>query len=126
MGGALSAVRRRREAEREALIALARDHVERLAERLPVVEAAVIGSVARGDFNAWSDVDVVVVVDGELPGRALDRLALVAGPARVQTWAYTIAELERERARRNAAVLERDAAHAVPLALAAGRTRRRG
>jgi hypothetical protein len=52
-----------RRAERERLIGLARGYVERLSARVSVLGAAVVGSVARGDFNVWSDVDVVVVSD---------------------------------------------------------------
>ena len=75
----------RRQREREALLALARGYVERLSLRLPVLAAAVVGSVARGDFNVWSDVDVVVVAE-ELPERTPDRAALLGAdaPARVQ------------------------------------------
>jgi hypothetical protein len=69
----------RRRAERERLIALARSYVERLAPRISVLAAAVVGSVARGDFNVWSDIDVVVICD-ELPERLPDRLAALAVP----------------------------------------------
>lgn len=37
----------------------------------------VFGSVARGDFNLWSDIDVLVVADN-LPERWLDRLGRLA------------------------------------------------
>jgi predicted nucleotidyltransferase len=79
--------RRREQAE---LIELARSYVEQLAARLSVVAAAVVGSVARGDFNVWSDVDVVVVADG-LPARAPDRgaLLLADAPPRVQPVGFT-------------------------------------
>ncbi len=61
-----------RERERDRLIDLARGYVERLGRLRPLVAAAVVGSVARGDFNVWSDVDVVLVVE-RLPKRAPDR-----------------------------------------------------
>lgn len=75
------ALAERRE-ERERLIGLGRAFVHELADRLPVVAAAVVGSVARGDFNVWSDVDVVVICD-ELPNRAPERAALLAEGAPV-------------------------------------------
>ena len=34
----------------------------------------VFGSVARGDFNEWSDIDVLVVVEDKLPSNPLKRL----------------------------------------------------
>lgn len=63
-----------RRAEQRRLIELARSYVDRLSARLPVLAAAVVGSVARGDFNVWSDIDVVVVCH-DLPDRAPDRMA---------------------------------------------------
>ena len=58
----------RRGAERVALIERARAFVDELGEHLDIRAASIGGSVARGDFNVWSDVDVVLVVD-ELPER---------------------------------------------------------
>jgi hypothetical protein len=83
-----------RRREREGLIELARTYVEQLSTRLAVEAAAVVGSVARGDFNVWSDVDVVVLVD-DLPARAPDRsgLLLADAPARVQPVGFTRREL---------------------------------
>lgn len=86
----------RRRAEREELIAHARVYVEALAAELPDLVAAVGGSVARGDFNRWSDVDVVVVSD-RLPDDArarLDVLHAVVVPG-VEPHGYTRAELRR-------------------------------
>jgi predicted nucleotidyltransferase len=79
-----------RVAEQRRLIALARAHVDGLAQRIRIVQAAVVGSVARGDFNVWSDVDVIVVAEG-LPESALDRLELLMAdrPPRVEVIGYT-------------------------------------
>ncbi len=98
-----------RYAERERLIGLARDHVRRLAERLPVRQAAVVGSVARGDFNVWSDVDLVIVAD-VLPERRLDRLELLMQdrPPRVEPIGFTPAELAEARRRGNPLAVELD------------------
>ena len=91
-----------RAAERERLLSLAREYVNRLSERLPLAAAAVVGSVARGDFNVWSDVDVVVVAE-QLPARAPDRGLLLSqdAPARVQPIGFTPAEFAGALARRN-------------------------
>lgn len=90
----------RRRAERERMIELARTYLERLSARVPVVAAAVAGSVARGDFNVWSDIDVVVVSDA-LPGRVPERSALLAtdAPPGVQAVGYTREEFRRALAR---------------------------
>lgn len=59
-----------------------------------MLAAVVVGSVARGDFNLWSDVDVVVVAE-DLPERVPERgLVLVADvPGGVQPVGFTPAEL---------------------------------
>jgi predicted nucleotidyltransferase len=74
-----------RRRERDRLLALAEAYIETLTRRLPVSAAVVVGSVARGDFNVWSDVDVVIVSPA-LPDRIPERAALLAAsaPARVQ------------------------------------------
>ena len=104
-----------RRAEREALIELARDYVARLSKRLPVQSAAVAGSVARGDFNVWSDVDVLVVAEG-LPWRMPERMALLLAdaPPRIQPIGFTSSELERARRRGNKLVRDADE-HGVSL-----------
>jgi uncharacterized protein len=96
-----------RRRERDDLIGLARGYAEQLATRVLVRAAVVVGSVARGDFNVWSDVDVVVVVD-DLPARALDRAGLLLqdAPPRVQPVGYTSAELAEANARGNPLVRE--------------------
>jgi predicted nucleotidyltransferase len=96
-----------RRAERQRLLGVAREYVKRLARRVDLVSAAVTGSVARGDFNVWSDIDVVVVAV-DLPPRAPDRAALLleGAPPRVQPVGYTPAELRHALARGNALVRE--------------------
>lgn len=97
----------RRREERDQLIALARCYVERLAARLPVIGAAVVGSVARGDFNVWSDVDVVVLAES-LPARLVDRLDLLTrdAPPGVQPAGFTPCELRAAVSRGNPLVME--------------------
>jgi predicted nucleotidyltransferase len=70
----------RRRRERDALVAHARRYGEVLTQRLHVRAVVVFGSVARGDFNAWSDVDVLVIAE-DLPDGARARLALLHDPA---------------------------------------------
>lgn len=89
-----------RVAERERLIALARSYAECLSRRTSITSVVVAGSVARGDFNVWSDVDVIVVAD-QLPERAVDRAALLLADAAggIQPIGYTPHELVEARRR---------------------------
>lgn len=81
---------------RARMRSLAAEYVERLATRRAVRAAALVGSVARGDFNVWSDVDVVVVAEG-LPERVPDRALVLAmdAPPGVQPIGFTSHEFER-------------------------------
>lgn len=106
----------RRRRERDELLERARTYVDALARRLSLAGVAVGGSVARGDFNQWSDIDVVVVSD-DLPPDALERLTLLhAGrPGRVEPHGYTREEFRRAIARGDS--LAREALElGVPLA----------
>ncbi|MGI8576094.1 MAG: nucleotidyltransferase domain-containing protein [Egibacteraceae bacterium] len=95
------AVLRRRRAERAALIARGQTFAQGLSAELQVRAVVLHGSVARGDFNVWSDVDVLVVADA-LPERFLDRLdALAPWPPRIQPVAWTPAEWRQRSARRD-------------------------
>ena len=71
----------------------AREYVKRLERELDVEAAAVGGSVARGDFNVWSDVDVVVVSNA-LPSPGPERGAVLSSAAEpgVEPHGYTSAE----------------------------------
>lgn len=102
----VSAVARRR-AERAALLEQAERWAQALARRLPSLRAAVVvGSVARGDFNRWSDLDVLVIAD-DLPGRWLDRCDRMAPvPPGLQAIAWTPAELAARRRRRDPITVE--------------------
>lgn len=88
------AVIARRRSERDALVAVARQWARRAAPVLHASAFVVVGSVARGDFNKWSDIDVLVIAP-ELPGGLHDRLALLAPtrrPPGVEAILWTPAE----------------------------------
>lgn len=97
----------RRRRERDQLVDAARRYATELAGRVELVRAVVAGSVARGDFNVWSDIDVVVVAE-ELPSRASDRAALLLedAPAWLQPVGYTPGEHARELERGNPLLVE--------------------
>lgn len=96
-----------RSAERQELIDKGRLYVRDLKTRVNVVAAAVTGSVARGDFNVWSDIDVVVVAEG-LPARIPDRLEFISSkaPPRLQAIALTPQEFRQGFERGNPLVRE--------------------
>jgi predicted nucleotidyltransferase len=96
--GAVLGRRRREQAE---LLDLALTFADGLDSSLGVQAVVVFGSVARGDFNVWSDVDVLVVAT-HLPAGWLDRVdALGPPPARVQPVAWTPDEWRHQRSRGN-------------------------
>ena len=71
---------------------MARAYAEGLRERLGEVTAIVYGSVARGDFNLGSDVDILIVAE-RLPGHPLARMGLLysrlEGPLEPRGYALT-------------------------------------
>ncbi|HEX3393764.1 MAG TPA: nucleotidyltransferase domain-containing protein [Acidimicrobiales bacterium] len=90
----------RRRREREAFVDTARRWAERAGPMLGAQAIVVVGSVARGDFNKWSDIDVLVVVDGvadDLPGR-LALLGRTGKPPGLEAVVWTGAELAERRA----------------------------
>lgn len=92
----------RRRSERAALVDVARQWADKAGPSLGASAIVVVGSVARGDFNKWSDIDVLVVVD-DLPDDLQDRLALLGRtrkPPGLEATAWTAAELADRRAQR--------------------------
>ncbi|MGI8778131.1 MAG: nucleotidyltransferase domain-containing protein [Acidimicrobiales bacterium] len=89
----------RRRGERDALLGVARRWAGGAGPMLGAQVIVVVGSVARGDFNRWSDIDMLVVVD-ELPDDFQGRLALLGPtgkPPGVQAIVWTPAELADRR-----------------------------
>lgn len=89
-------VRRRRE-QREAVIELARNWVSSLGFQ---VSAFLVGSYARGDFNLWSDVDIVLVSD-VFGGTPVKRLENLDPPPGFQVIPLTVSEFKRLVEKRN-------------------------
>ena len=85
----------RRWRERADRLATAARYAEALSRRIALLDAVVIGSTARGDFNVWSDIDVLVVAE-DLPEKAPDRALLLAQDVRsgVQAVGFTPEELQ--------------------------------
>lgn len=96
----------RRRAERTALVERARAFTEQLDPELRVRAAVVYGSVARGDFNLWSDVDLLIIADGA-EGGPLQRMdALGDRPALVEPVVWTREEWHSQLARGNPIAIE--------------------
>ena len=72
------------------------DAAQRLAKRLGKVSVLLHGSYARGDFNLWSDVDIIIVSDAFNNVRLLDRYELVKGllPDKAEPILWTPGEAE--------------------------------
>ncbi len=84
-----------RKARWKALRELAEQFAQRAHEALGKVTVWLYGSVARGDFNFWSDVDVLVVAEN-LPSHPLERLELLMSlaPVGVEPIGYTKEEFD--------------------------------
>lgn len=83
---------RRRELRARA-VAAAEAQAVAARRRLDVRAVVLFGSYARGDHHEASDIDVLVVVEGPLPARPQDRLALIEPrPALVQPVVWTMDE----------------------------------
>lgn len=82
-----------RRAQRSRLLALARSFAAGLDEGLGIQAVVVVGSVARGDFNAWSDIDVLVIAD-DLPQWWWHRALGVSAqaPPGISVFAWTSSE----------------------------------
>jgi predicted nucleotidyltransferase len=99
------AILARRRTERTALIGLARRYAEDLpADGLRAV--VVFGSVARGDHNRWSDVDVLVVVERADAAAHRRTDAWPPAPGRVQVIVWTVEEWVTQHARDNPIAVE--------------------
>lgn len=105
MTGRSSLVDRRR-AQRAELLGRAHGYLARLSPALEVRAVVVFGSVARGDHNVWSDVDVLVIADrlGAHPLRRYDQLP--PAPLKVSPVAWTRAEWRDQLRRRNPIAVE--------------------
>lgn len=76
------------------------------AERLPIKATAILtGSYARGDFNLWSDVDILLVSE-DFKGGPVERLKALDIPSRFQVIPLTPKEFRRLLTRRDHLALE--------------------
>ncbi len=99
----------RRLRERSESVATVRRWAEQRATGIPTLSVVVVfGSVARGDFNQWSDTDVLVVA-AELPDGWLERCELLAPvPPGLEVVVWTTDELAQARRKHNPIAVEAD------------------
>lgn len=85
-----------REDTRQEYIEVAARYVDALAEFLTPLTGILYGSVARGDFNFWSDIDVAIIAD-RLPEHPLRRaeVLFVNVPPGVEPKGFTRREFLR-------------------------------
>ena len=72
---------------------------------LDFVTAVLVGSYARGDFNLWSVVDVLLVSDS-FPERPLDRLKMVDPPEGVEVIPLTRRDFYRLVKKKNPLIVD--------------------
>ncbi len=74
------------------------------------VTVIVFGSYARGDFNVWSDIDVLVITDAALPPNPLKRLDMIeeclATASEIEPIILTINEFRNRLRKRDPAIIE--------------------
>ena len=89
-----------RRAEQRARIEAVADWAETFAAGRQVTAVVVFGSTVRGDFNKWSDTDVLVVAEN-LPDewRSRTELVMTGAPPGLQALGWTPAELAERRHR---------------------------
>ncbi len=63
--------------KREEYLENARRFAECVLRKLSNSTIIVYGSVARGDYNEWSDVDVLVITAEKTPPKQVDRLEIL-------------------------------------------------
>ena len=80
MSGGLERVLRERRERRRRVIEALRAYAGELRRALGRVTLILYGSYARGDFNAWSDVDVIVVSEAFKGVRYVERWRLLPPP----------------------------------------------
>lgn len=76
------------------------------ASKIPLrVTAVLIGSYARGDFNLWSDIDILLISE-DFVGNPLDRLRSIDAPPGYQIIALTPKEFKMLMEKREIMVME--------------------
>ncbi len=82
------------------------EEAEEWASKIPFrVTAILIGSYARGDFNLWSDIDILLISE-DFVGNLLDRLRNIDAPPGYQVIALTPKEFKTLMEKRETIIME--------------------
>jgi len=80
---------------RKELLHLLSERMEELKRVLPLLRVVLFGSYAKGNYTAGSDVDLLVVYNGELRDDAFATVKNVLGIPRLEPHLYTREEYEK-------------------------------
>ena len=110
MGGeGLERIIKERRRKRIEAIQLAKKFVKCVSKYFNIMRAYLIGSYARGDFNIWSDIDVILIVDSppESPLKRLDTIkdCLLKYPS-IEPIIIGLQDYERLKKKNNPIVVE--------------------
>lgn len=88
--------------EREKVIREAREWAQRLNYKSTII---LVGSYARGDFNKWSDIDILIISD-DITGSPLERLRKVDIPPGYEVIIWTLNEFKIMLKKKNQLAIE--------------------
>mgnify|MGYP001004880047 CR=1 FL=1 len=93
--------------KQKKLISIAQTYVDSLEQQLGPLSAILTGSVARGDFNLHSDIDVIII-SAKLPSNPLERSKLLYSSALplVEPKGFSPQEFAAFKSRKNPLVLD--------------------
>jgi hypothetical protein len=100
-------VLKKRKMQQEQMIELARSYATSLNQQIGPLSAILTGSVARGDFNLHSDIDVLIISE-KLPSNPLERSKFLysIAPPGLEPKGFTPQEFEDYKAKKNPLVLD--------------------
>ncbi len=85
---------------REDVIRKAREFTEKVKNCLGKISVVLVGSYARGDFNEWSDIDILIIAE-DISGNPLERMDYLIGkcppPAGIEPIIISLNEFIRQK-----------------------------
>ncbi|MEM1936301.1 MAG: nucleotidyltransferase domain-containing protein [Sulfolobales archaeon] len=110
MGGRYLEVIEERVRKRDLYVKKAQEFAECAVRKLRDSAVLIYGSVSRGDFNEWSDIDVLIVTREAVPQRPTERLDVLYDCTKenplVEPVVITLDELRKLLAKKNPLVVE--------------------